>query len=82
MDNRYNPATMAVLADRVYMLRHSQRMSQQELAGKVGCSPVTISNLETKKLKSLTIEHLVALSKVFGVSTDHLLGLEDVREAA
>ena len=65
---------METLAHRVYMLRHERRMSQQELAQEVGCSPVTISNLETGKLRSLTIEHLVALSSFFGVSVDDLLG--------
>jgi transcriptional regulator with XRE-family HTH domain len=68
---------MKVLANRVYMLRHGRRMSQQELARAVGCSPVTISNLEQQKLKTLTIDNLVSLARVFDVTVDYLLGRDE-----
>jgi transcriptional regulator with XRE-family HTH domain len=67
---------MEHLADRVYILRHTKRMSQHELARAVGCSPTTISNLELKKVGDISIDHLVALARVLGASTDDLLGLK------
>jgi transcriptional regulator with XRE-family HTH domain len=82
------PATaqgyMDHLADRVYILRHTKRMDQATLAKAVGCSPATISNLETKKLGNIHIDHLVALARVLSTSTDDLLGLksEDEEEPA
>jgi len=65
---------MEHLAQRVYILRHTKRLSQQELARRVGCSTATISNLETNKLKTITIDHLVALARVLRTSVDDLLG--------
>jgi transcriptional regulator with XRE-family HTH domain len=72
---------MEHLAQRVYILRHTKRMSQQELARAIGCSTATISNLETGKLSTITVDHLVALARTLGTTTDDLLGLvegEDV----
>ena len=65
---------MEHLAQRVYILRHTKRLNQQELAKRAGCSTATISNLETNKLKNLTIDHLVALAQVLETSVDDLLG--------
>ena len=64
------------LADRVYVLRHTKRLTQRELAEAVGCSPATISGLESKKLGDITLKHLVALARVLGTTTDDLLGVE------
>ena len=66
---------MEHLAERVYLLRHTKRMNQHALARAVGCSPTTISNLETKKLSDLSITHLVAFARILETSTDDLLGL-------
>lgn len=71
------PTPMEHLADRVYILRHTKRMSQHELARAVGCSPTTISNLETKKLGDISITHLVSLARVLETSADDLLGLTE-----
>lgn len=68
---------MEHLAQRVYILRHTKRLSQQELARRISCSTATISNLETNKLKTITIDHLVALARVLGTSVDDLLGTAD-----
>jgi transcriptional regulator with XRE-family HTH domain len=52
-------------------------MTQHELAKAVGCSPSTISGIENKKIGDVTLEHLVALARVLGTSTDDLLGLTE-----
>jgi transcriptional regulator with XRE-family HTH domain len=65
---------MRHLAERVYILRHTKRLSQNALAKAVGCSTATISNLETHKLSTIGIELLVALARVLGTSVDDLLG--------
>lgn len=65
------------LADRVYVLRHTKRLTQRELAQAIGCSPATISGLESKKIGDITLEHLKALARVLGTTTDDLLGMDE-----
>jgi transcriptional regulator with XRE-family HTH domain len=64
------------LADRVYILRHTKRLTQQELAKAVGCSPSTISGIENRQADSLTLAHLAALARVLETTVDDLLGLQ------
>lgn len=56
-------------------LRNKKAWSQVELAKRLGISASQIANYEIgRRLPSLEI--LISASRVFGVSTDYLLGLE------
>ena len=50
--------------------------SQVELAKRLRVAKQTVSNWENDNIQP-SIEMLVRLSKIFGVTTDYLLGLED-----
>lgn len=56
--------------------RKEFNMSRQELANLIFVSVRTISYWESGQ-RECNLEQLIQLSKVFGVTTDYLLGLED-----
>ena len=65
-------------SDRIIILINENDLSQQEAAEKIGCSRSTVRAwLDGGTCRG---DQLIATSKAFGVSTDWLLGLSDVRE--
>ncbi len=58
-------------------LRGNLGWSQTELGERVGVSKQTVSNWENGNIQP-SIDVLVKLSRVFGVSADYLLGLDPV----
>ena len=66
-----------MLGQRIYELRTAFGWSQVELAKKLGVAKQTASNWENENIQP-SIEMLVRLAKIFNVTTDYLLGLEDV----
>ena len=66
-----------MLGQRLYEIRTSFGWSQVELAKKLNISKQTVSNWENENIQP-SIEMLVRLAKVFNVTTDYLLGLDDV----
>ena len=71
------PPEMQHLGEEVHRERRRRKWSQKELAQRVDMSPSTLSNLETGKLRTITIVHLLALARTFGRSIDSLLGEEE-----
>lgn len=61
------------LSDNILQLRKALGLSQEQLAEQVGVSRQSISKWETGQSVP-ELDKLVALSRVFGVSTDTLLG--------
>ena len=57
-------------------LRKENNLSRQQLADLIQVNVRTISYWELGQ-RECNLEQLIALSKVFGVTTDFLLGLED-----
>ena len=57
-------------------LRIEKNMSRQELADLIFVSVRTISYWELGQ-RECNLEQLISLSKIFSVTTDYLLGLED-----
>lgn len=51
------------------------KLSQRELAERIGATQTSISNWESNPL-SMNAENLVKIAKFFNVSTDELLGVE------
>lgn len=66
-----------MLGQRICELRAHLGWSQVELSRRLHVSKQTVSNWENDNIQP-SIEMLVRLSKIFGVTTDYLLGLEDV----
>lgn len=62
--------------DILIQLRLENKMTQTELANKIGVVKGTIANYESG-LRKPDNDKLIALSEVFGVSVDYLLGLEE-----
>ena len=66
-----------MLGQRINELRQSLGWSQVELAARLSVSKQTVSNWENGNIQP-SVDMLVRLSKVFNVSTDYLLGLENI----
>lgn len=62
---------MESLGTKIYKLRKSARMSQEELAFKLGVSRQSVSNWETDSLQPKA-DKLTAMCELFGVSMDYL----------
>lgn len=71
---------MKQLGNRIYTKRKALKITQSELAEKVGVSPQMISNLETGK-KAIRPANLYNICKALDLSTDYALaGEEDNNE--
>ena len=66
-----------MLGMRINELRTALGWSQVELARRLDVSKQTISNWENENIQP-SIDMLVRLSRIFKVSTDYLLGFENV----
>lgn len=64
-----------MLGENIKSIRSALGWSQVDLAKKLNITKQTVSNWENENIQP-SIEMLVRLSKTFGVTTDHLLGLE------
>lgn len=60
-------------------LRLKENMTQAQLAQKIGLTKSVISAYETG-LRLPSYDVLIHIAKIFNVSTDYLLGLENKRE--
>lgn len=65
-----------MLGQRINELRTAKGWSQVELAKRLRVAKQTVSNWENDNIQP-SIEMLVRLAKLFGVTTDYLLGLEN-----
>ena len=66
-----------MLGQRICQLRTALGWSQVDLAAKLNVAKQTVSNWENENIQP-SIEMLMRLSKIFGVSTDYLLGLDEI----
>lgn len=66
-----------VLEQRIQELRKASGWSQVEVAKRLNVAKQTVSNWENGNIQP-SIEMLVRLAKLFNVSTDYLLGLDDI----
>lgn len=62
-----------MLSDNIRELRKRNNMSQDELAEKLGVSRQSVSLWETGQTQP-TLDNIIALAKIFNVSTDAILG--------
>lgn len=66
-----------MLGQRINELRMAVGWNQVELAKRLCIAKQTVSNWENENIQP-SIEMLVRLAKLFGVTTDYLLGLEEI----
>ena len=66
-----------MLGTRIKELRKEFGLSQVELAMRMEVTKQTISNWENENIQP-SVDMLVGLANVFNVTTDYLLGLDDV----
>lgn len=65
-----------MLGQRIYELRTARGWNQVQLAQKLNITKQTVSNWENENIQP-SIEMLLRLSKLFSVSSDYLLGLNE-----
>lgn len=66
-----------MLGQRISEIRIALGWSQVELAKRLGVAKQTVSNWENENIQP-SIEMLIRLARLFGVTTDYLLGLDQV----
>ena len=67
------------LSGKILQLRKALGLSQEQLAEQVGVSRQSISKWETGQ-SAPELEKIVELSRVFGISTDELLGITSQKQ--
>lgn len=65
-----------MLGQRILELRTARGWSQVELAKRLQVAKQTVSNWENENIQP-SVEMLIRLAKLFHVSTDYLLGLQE-----
>lgn len=65
---------MATFSERLRFLRKQNKLTQQELADKVGTNRVNITKWETGRTQP-NLENVVKLVKIFETTADYLLGI-------
>ncbi|MCM1158322.1 MAG: helix-turn-helix domain-containing protein [Bacteroidales bacterium] len=68
----------SIIGDKIKSLRKSFHITQEELANSIGISRQTITGYE-RKISQPDIEILKRLASFFSVSTDYLLGLDELQ---
>ena len=63
------------LGDRIRELRTRDKLTQAELAKRIGISPSTLGRIEKGEIESTGSDILMKLAETFQVSTDFLLGI-------
>ena len=67
-----------MLNENIRKLRKIRHLSQVELANDLGVSKQCISNWENDNILP-SVDMLVKIAKFFNISTDALLGIEDIK---
>ena len=65
--------------ERIEDLRKVQKITQEELARRIGISKSQLSRIENGETKSLNSSLLIRLAEEFDVSTDYILGISNVQ---
>ena len=76
-ENVYLPGK---IRDRIQDLMKSHKVTQAELAARIGCSESMLSRFISGKTDKLGDENIIRIARVFNVSTDFLLGEVDIPE--
>lgn len=66
---------METIGDRIKYLRVNKKITQDDLAKRLGVTRAIISAYENK-IRQPSLNNLISLSNVFNVSADYLLGIK------
>lgn len=66
------------IRDRIQDLMKSRKVTQTELAARIGCSESSLSRFISGKTDKLGDENIIRIARMLNVSTDFLLGEVDV----
>ncbi len=69
---------MSIFSERIRALRREKGMTQKQVAEYLGLQTASIISHEADR-KGVKQETLIKYAKLYGVSTDYLLGLKDER---
>ena len=69
---------LVMLSKRLKELRIENNYSQYEIANLIGIAQVTYSHYDLGR-RSISIQNLVKIAKIYNVSTDYLLGISDYK---
>ena len=75
MDNVYLPGTVR---SRLLNLMKERKVTQVELATRIGSTESSFSRFITGKTDKISPEQIIRIARVFNVSTDFLLGIVDI----
>ena len=75
MENTFLPGTVR---QRLADLMKYHKVSQTDLALKIGCGDSLLSRFLTGKTDKIGDENIIRIARVFNVSTDFLLGVTNV----
>ena len=75
MPHEYLPGSMA---ERLQDLLKEKKMTQAQLADALGLSESTINRYINGQTEKISTETIIAMAKLFNVSTDFLLGLTNI----
>ena len=75
MENTFLPGTVR---QRLADLMKYHKVSQTDLALKIGCGDSLLSRFLTGKTDKISDENIIRIARVFNVSTDFLLGVTNV----
>ena len=75
MEQEYLPGT---IRERIQDLMKSGKVTQAELAARIGCSESMLSRFLSGKTDKLGDEAIIRIARTFNVSTDFLLGEVDI----
>ena len=75
MENTFLPGTVR---NRLEDLMRIRKVSQTELALKIGCRDSVLSRFLTGKTEKLSDENIIRIARIFNVSTDFLLGITTI----
>ena len=64
-----------MIAEKIKMLREKNKLTQTELAKSLGISRSAVNAYE-QGISTPSTQYVVELAQLFGVSTDHLLGID------
>ena len=64
----------AAVRDRIWDLLKERRVTQAELAARIGCSESSLSRFISGKTDKLGDENIIRIARVFHISADSLLG--------
>lgn len=73
---------MSTLGDRIHLARRQRDINQAVLARSAGISPTYLSEIERGKTGGVSVDIVVSLANVLGVSVPYLLGLSDAQNTA